>query len=134
MSPDEKLPTVEDVFAIHDDLVDQYGLPPGTGRPLPHRPIESAIEDAAEESNHYRRAAILLRRIGTAHVFEDGNKRTAFTTAGYYLRHVGCDVAPSQAQAAVVMQHFKRFDVDELAEWLRTAEIDTTELRRSYPE
>lgn len=129
----DALPTVDDVFAVHDDIVQDYGLQPGTGRPLARHPIESAIEAAAEASDEYLRAAILLRRIANAHVFEDGNKRTAYVTARTYLGAVGEDPAPSAEQRAIVMRHFKRFEVDELATWLRSGKIDESRLRREYP-
>ncbi|MEF8757408.1 MAG: Fic family protein [Halobacteriales archaeon] len=131
---DGELPTVDDVFAIHEDIVEQYDLPPGTGRPFPRIPIESAIDDARERDDHFWRAATLLRGIANAHVFEDGNKRTAYTTARTYLSRVGKEIAPSKAQRAVVMQHFTRFDASELATWLETGDIDEDRLREPYPD
>lgn len=128
------MPTVDDVFAIHEDLVEHYDLPPGTSRPLPRAPIRSVIEDTRAHDDEYDRAAALLSGIANAHVFEDGNKRTAYTTARTYLDGAGATIAPSEAQRAVVMRQFKRFDVDELADWLETGTIDEDRLRGSYPD
>jgi len=128
------VPTVEDVFAIHADVVDHYGRPEGTSRPLPRSPLSSTIEDASELDDDYQRAATLLRGIANAHVFEDGNKRTAYTTARTYLDTADKELAPSPPQRAVVMRHFKRFDIDELASWLETGTIDEDRLREAYPD
>lgn len=131
---DGTLPTVDDVFAIHEDIVNDYGLPSDTSRPLPRNPIESVLDDARELDDDYRRAATLLRGIANANVFEDGNKRTAYTTARTYIEVAGENIAPSIEQRVVVMRHFKRFDVDELATWLETGAIDEDRLRESYPD
>jgi prophage maintenance system killer protein len=128
------MPTVEDVFAIHEDIVEEYGLPDGASRPLPRRPIESVLDDAHQLDDDYLRAATLLRGIANAHVFEDGNKRTAYAIARTYLDLADRDLGPSPAQRVVVMRHFKRFDVDELARWLETGAIDESRLREEYPD
>lgn len=134
MPDDDIFPTVDDVLAIHEDVVRDYGIPPGTRHPLPKRPIQNALDAAREVDDPYHRAAVLLRKLANAHVFEDGNKRTAYSTARTYLKAVGETPAPSKQQRVVVMKHFKRFDVDELADRLRTGEIDTSRLRTEYPE
>lgn len=76
----------------------------------------------------------MLRNLAAAHLFEDGNKRTAYAVTEAFLRQTNNEVAPSIEQAEVVMRHFKRFSVHHLANWLETAEIDESKLRVEYPE
>jgi len=53
---------------------------------------------------HFDKAAMLLRGIIQGHPFNDGNKRTGFLTAAYYLRRVGLPVpAPVDEDAVVAL-------------------------------
>ena len=127
-------PTVEDVMAVHEDVVDDYGLRAGTAGPVAEVRLENALADAGGHDPGYERGAFYLRTVARLHVFEDGNKRTAWLVADSYLAGRELEVTPSQQQAATVMRHFRRFSVDELAAWLRTGTIDESELRGSYPD
>ncbi len=51
----------------------------------------------------YRRAAALLNRIADAHVYEDGNKRTAWTVAETFLNEVGHEAVPADEDASRVL-------------------------------
>ena len=52
------------------------------------------MEPAAEHDDPYHRAATLLWRIESTHVFEDANKRTAWAVTENYLRENGIDPPP----------------------------------------
>lgn len=45
--------------------------------------------DVDPHPDHFEKAAMLLHGITQGHPFNDGNKRTGFLTAAYYLRLVG---------------------------------------------
>jgi death-on-curing protein len=125
-----ELPSVEDIYAVHEDIVERWDLThTGTRGVLPDRTLRSVLDDAATKDDPYVCAATLLRKIASAHVFEDGNKRTAWVVAKTYLLEQGLAVDPSGEQIAVVMKHYKRYTVDELSEWLRTGRIDRSRLR-----
>ena len=129
--PDEELPTITDIYDAHEDVVQRWDLSHhGTRAALPDRTIESVLDRVNDHDETYHRAAALLRYLANAHVFEDGNKRTSWVVARTYLLQQGLDVHPSGKRAATIMRHFKRYDVDELAEWLRTGDIDESRLRR----
>lgn len=126
----EGFPTVEDIYGVHDDVVERWELQhEGTRAVLPDQRLTSVLDSAAEHDDPYDRAASLLRGIASAHVFEDGNKRTAWVVAKTYLRQQGRDVEPSGEPAANVLKHYKRYDTEELATWLRRGDIDTSRLR-----
>jgi death-on-curing protein len=65
----------------------------------------------------------------TAHVYEDGNKRTAWLAATWILHTSGKRVATKHGDTADVLRHVSRYDADELATWLREGEIDRSRLR-----
>lgn len=130
MPGDDAFPSVDDVYDVHDDVVARWDLSyQGTCAISPDRTLQSVLEGAASRDDPYERAAALLRKLANAHVFEDGNKRTAWITAKTYLRLRGYPTVPGGERAATVMRHFKRYDVDELAIWLKSGEIDESRLR-----
>ncbi len=127
---EDELPTVAEVHEVHDLIVQEWDLDhPGTRAVTPDRRLESILDDVADLDGDYRRAAALLWRLANAHVYEDGNKRTAWTVAETYLNEVGATAAPDDDVAATVMRHRSRFDESELATWLRTGEIDEERFR-----
>ncbi len=57
--------------------------------------------------DHFEKAAMLLRGITQGHPFNDGNKRTGFLVAAYYLRRLGIstpDPLPEDAIVALCMR------------------------------
>jgi hypothetical protein len=85
MSVDE-LPTVEDIHKIHELIEQQWDLTHhGTRGVLPDQTLRSILDDIRTLDGEYRRAAAFLNRLADAHVYEDRNKRTAWTVAEIYL-------------------------------------------------
>lgn len=84
------------------------------------------LDEAAEYDDPYHRAAVLLFGIQSVHVFEDANKRTAWTVTQEYLGRCGID--PEVPQDAEVIEKIIRraglFSTGELARWFETGEID----------
>ena len=101
---------------------------------LPDQTLESILDDARDCDDPYVSAATLLRKLATSHVFEDGNKRTAWVVAKSWLVESGRPVEPSGQPIATVLKHVKRFDVLELARWLEMGQIDTSRFRGSLGE
>jgi death-on-curing protein len=52
--------------------------------------------------DHFEKAALLLRGVTQGHPFNDGNKRTGFLLAAYYLRRVGISVPTKLPESAIV--------------------------------
>jgi death on curing protein len=74
--------------------VADYGGRPGTTRGLAliEQVIGAAFQSYAGEDPHptvFDKAAMLLRGITAGHPFQDGNKRTGFLLAAYYLDLMG---------------------------------------------
>lgn len=82
MSPEAKLPSVEEIHRIHELIEETWNLPHrGTRALMPDRTLQFIREDVGDLDGAYRRAAALLSRLANAHVYEDGNKRTSWTVA-----------------------------------------------------
>ncbi|MFB6161857.1 MAG: type II toxin-antitoxin system death-on-curing family toxin [Halococcoides sp.] len=94
MADDTDLPTPSEIIDIHDEIEDDYGLKyTGMSARLPERTLDNILSDVAEQTDLYRRAAALCRRLISAHIFEDGNKRTAWTVTRLYLEQHGAEPA-----------------------------------------
>lgn len=132
MTGAEKLPTVEEIHAIHSLIEEQWDLDHrGTRAPLPDQTLASILDEIRRLDGPYRRAAALLNRLADAHVYEDGNKRTAWTVAETYLDQVGQEAAPADNDAERVLLNRRRFEEAELAIWLESGEIPEEKFRDS---
>ena len=72
----------------------RFGGRSGTARQegLVEQVVAAAFQTFGGQDPHpqsFDKAAMLLRGITQGHPFNDGNKRTGFLTAAYYLQHVG---------------------------------------------
>lgn len=134
-------PSVEDVLAIHDDIVEEYSKTHAGVRS--HGDIEFALDYIEGESGGtapetiHEKAFHLLRLLVANHPFVDANKRTALnTTAVFYflngyrltydneIRSILSQLGTDQAavdQAAVVSylrSHAEEIDLtDEIEKW-----------------
>ena len=69
-----------------------------------------------------------MRKTITRHVFEDGNKRTAWTATVLYLKEQDTEPAVRGMDAERVLRRIRRYDIKEIAEWLKSGEIDEERL------
>jgi death-on-curing protein len=128
MTEDEALPTPQDIIDVHDRLEEDYDLKhTGTMKAAPEAKLRrEVIEPARECETPYRRAAVLLFKIPSVHVFEDANKRTAWTVTIRYLNRKGVKPEFEQDDATIekIVRRAGLFYPDELAAWFETGEID----------
>jgi death-on-curing protein len=126
----EELPTVADIHEIHGLIEQQWDLSHrGTRGVLPDQTLEAILDDVRNLDGEYRRAAALLNRLADAHVYEDGNERTAWTVAETYLNEAGREAVPSDESAQRVLLNRRRFDEAELATWLEAGDIPEEKFR-----
>ena len=111
--------TIEEVNAIHDDQIEQFGGSYGL-RDL--GALESAI--LRQQMGYYdgliEEAAALMESLTMNHPFVDGNKRVAFFVTAAFLRLNGCFIDCDSRQAyAFFMQLFdtNSFRFGELRGW-----------------
>lgn len=128
----DDLPTPQELLDAHDRIEEKYDLKyKGTMKAAPKAKLRrNVVEPAAEYGDVYHRAAVLLFEIQSVHVFEDANKRTAWSVTMEYLDRHG--IEPDLPQDGDTIERIVRraglFDVDEIAEWLETGEIDESKL------
>jgi death on curing protein len=81
--------TVQDVIAVHEDIMKRLGFSPASLRDM--GALESAtmrprMAEQYEDADLIRQAALLAVGISQAQAFLDGNKRTAFAVLDLFLR------------------------------------------------
>lgn len=123
-----QVPTVEEIHEMHDRVLEE-GQPEGTRHPSPDTILKRILDDAVQQPSVYHTAALLWRRITTSHVYEDGNHRTGLLAAIDTLERNDVAMAPSEGELYPVAKSIKRFEIDELSEFLETGSIDEDKLR-----
>ncbi|MBE0616391.1 MAG: type II toxin-antitoxin system death-on-curing family toxin [Proteobacteria bacterium] len=115
--------TLDEVLAIHDQLLSTFGGPPGV-RDLGllesalYRPQTGYYEDLTEM------AAALFESLLMNHPFVDGNKRVAFFATDVFLRMNGwkLQVEPRAAHAHLVgLLEGGTADLERLRPWIRSS-------------
>ena len=127
---DDDLPTAADIVTVHGVLEEKYDLKyKGARVTAPRLRLQDEVIDRVEEyDTPALRAAGLLRHTATAHVFEDANKRTGWTTAANYLEQHDKDMPPENDETARIVKRIRSYSVEEIAHWIETGEIDTDHL------
>ncbi|GGN26318.1 Fic family protein [Halarchaeum nitratireducens] len=116
-------------MATHEEIEADYDLKyTGARVASPRLEIRRLLREGEDVEGLYPRAAFLLRKLVTAHVFEDGNKRTAWVTTREFLLDHGEEPPDRGPNVPRVLRKIRRYDVDEIAEWLETGEIDEDRL------
>ena len=116
--------TIEDVLALHADLLDRDGGTPGI---LNLGGVDSALYRCKwgpyfGEPPLARRAALLCRGLCQDHPFADGNKRTAYAAALTFLalNGVALDVPEGEEVAFVVAVAQDQLDLDATEAWFQS--------------
>lgn len=124
------LPTPEEILVAHDRIEDEYDLKyKGTMKAAPKLKLRrEVVAPASEYDDPYHRAAMLLWKIQSVHVFEDANKRTAWTVTSAYLRRKGIDPPAVDDRTERIVRRLGLFSVEEIATWIETGEIDEDRL------
>lgn len=115
--------SVDEVEAIHQRLIDEFGGPPGLRdrgllESALHRPQTGYYGDLAET------AGALFESLIMNHVFVDGNKRVAFFATDVFLRMNGYRiVVDADAAHVFLIGLLERGECtfDRLAQWLRSS-------------
>lgn len=125
----EDLPTAEQIIEIHDTIEEEYDLThTGTAVAAPRAKLRRLLEDVDDHDDLYTRAAALLYKLITAHYFEDGNKRTAWATIILFLEDRDAEPAEGGERAERVLKRVRRYEVEEIADWLADGTLDRDRL------
>jgi death-on-curing protein len=115
--------SVDEVLAIHERLIQEFGGPPGV---RDHGLLESALY--RPQTGYYRdlpeMAAALFESLLMNHPFIDGNKRVAFFATDVFLRLNGWKIEV-EAQVAhrflIDLLEAGDCDFDHLLPWIRSS-------------
>ena len=115
-----QFPAIDEVIAIHDDQIDQFG---GSMGLRDMGALESALfrPQLGYYDSLIEEAAALMESLAMKHAFVDGNKRVAFFATDAFLRmndhFIDCE---SNEAHAFFMQLFdtNSFRFAELAPWI----------------
>lgn len=129
MTDSHDLPSPADIIAAHDEIEKAYDMKyTGVRVAAPKLKLRRILRTVEEEEGLYDRAARLLRDLITRHLFEDGNKRTAWAVTNEYLARQGETPAVTGPPAERFLLRIRRYNADEIAEWLETGELDEDRL------
>jgi prophage maintenance system killer protein len=127
---EDDLPTPDEILAIHRRIEETYDLKHrGLMKAAPRVKLErEVLRPARRRDDTYQRAAALLWELSSLHLFEDGNKRTAWTVTVEYLSRHNIETEHLGEEIVPVVRRIGLFSVAELASWLETGRIDTSRL------
>lgn len=115
--------TTQEVVAIHDDLIQEFGgsnglLNEGALESTLNRPKQLAYYKA--ESTIYDLAAAYGYGLAKNHCFIDGNKRTALDVMAVFLIRNAYELIASEVEVVEIMVDLVQdnFSQEELAVWL----------------
>jgi death-on-curing protein len=129
MSDRDLLPTPDEILTIHEEIEEAEDMKyRGVRVAAPKLDLREFLTEAAEYDDIYLRAAFLLRKLITAHLFEDGNKRTAWAVTREYLGRHGLEPAQRDVSTERVLRRIRRYEVEEIATWLESGDLDRDRL------
>jgi death-on-curing protein len=115
---------VAQVLYIHYQMVKEYGGIPGV-KDL--NSLESAVYRSQQTAfgeelfpTVFLKAAVLLHSIAMNHAFHDGNKRTATTATGLFLKMNGYSITAGQQDLEdfVVAVVDEKLGIEKISDWL----------------
>lgn len=117
--------TAQQVLFIHDQLVSQFGgsfgvrdiglLESAVARP------QASFDSKDLYSTVFEKAAALLQSLLKNHAFVDGNKRTALTSAGIFLKLNGYKLSNThkeEVEFAISVDN-QHLSLEQIASWLK---------------
>lgn len=117
--------SLEEILRLHFQVIEDFG---GSHGARDERRLLSVVEAPKLEAfgvEQYptilEKAAVYLRNIIGDHPFTDGNKRTAVTVCGIFLRRNSkpLNVSPQELEDFTLKVAVNRLDINHIANWLQ---------------
>jgi len=107
------------LLKVHERMLEEYGGYPGFRSGL--EVFKAILEEVRAAKGIYRKAAILLKRLRTANIFEDANKRTAYTITKAFLEMNGYRLKIEDVEEALTFLKTEILfcDEDDIIKWLK---------------
>ena len=116
-------PDEEFVMAAHELMLKEYGGYPrfriGIGV------FKHILEEVKSTKGIYRKAAILLRKLVTVRIFENGQHRTAFEVTKTFLEMNGVKMKMEKDTKKIIkfIKDIWYYNLDEIEAWLRDGKV-----------
>lgn len=114
-----------DILAVHDRIIEETGGMVGVRdvhllQSIAERP-KTSFGGAEQFPDIFTKASVYLESIATYHVFLDGNKRTAISSAGVFLLLNGYETKfPIEESEKFILKAAQRQkSLEEIATWLK---------------
>ncbi len=112
-------PRKELIIYINEKQIEKYGGFKGIRR-NPNFLTDIIKEVRNSDGDIFHKASILLKRLITARIFEDGNHRTAYVAVKYFLKENGEDVyIENYLEGQKFLKMIHAYSIVEIAEWLK---------------
>jgi hypothetical protein len=109
----------DDEFLVyaHDIMIRRYGY--WSGFDLGLEPYHHIIEEVKAAGGICRKAAILLQRIVTTRIFQDGHHRTAFEVTKAFLEMNGASLKEKDEDRIIrFIKNIREYGIDEIERWI----------------
>jgi len=111
-------PDFEDLKFVNNLMIDLIGGHRGVRNN--YDVFEKILEHVKDEEGIFRKAAVLLRRLRFAFLFEDANKRTAYVATRQFLEMNGESMKIRNLDEALrSIKDLGKYDLEEIEDWLR---------------
>jgi death-on-curing family protein len=110
------------VIKTHEIMLEKFGGRPGFDRGIDV--FDVILREVKKTRGIYRKAAVLLRRLATSRIFDDGNHRTAFEVTFTFLQLNDAKIKVQNAQKIIrFIKNILFYNIDEIEAWLRNGQV-----------
>jgi len=111
-------PPDEFLIYAHDIMIERYGY--WSGFEVGLEPYHRFIEEIKNIEGIYRKASILLQKIATSRIFQDGHHRTAFEVTKAFLEMNGAELKEKDDQKIIkFIKDIRKYSIEEIESWLK---------------
>jgi len=116
--------SLEEILRLHFQLIEDFGGSHGVRDESRLKSVVQAPQQIVFGKEQYptlhKKAAVYLRNIIGDYPFSDGNKRTAITVCGIFLKRNGSKItaSPKDLEFYTIKVATDHLTIDEIASWL----------------
>ena len=111
-------PPDEFLIYAHAIMIERYGY--WSGFEVGIGPYHHFVEEMKKAEGIYHKAAILLKRIATSRIFQDGHHRTAFEVTKAFLEVNGAEFKEKDEQKIIkFIKDVRKYSIEETESWLK---------------
>jgi death-on-curing family protein len=103
-------------------MIEKFGGRSGFDRGI--AVFDAILEEVKKTKGIYRKAAVLLRRLATGRIFDDGNHRTAFEVTFTFLQLNDAEMKVKDTQKIIrFIKDILFYDINEIEAWLKNGQV-----------